>query len=102
MPDRLHNTPPYIYQPLVNGAHQVRLIHVRRNSQGTIECDFDTFPIQHLPGYQALSYAWDSPTPIYNILIDKERFDVGGNLYHFLEESKSNVLWPTYGSTKSV
>jgi hypothetical protein len=106
----------YEYQPLDPTEEQIRLVKLRRNGEGPVFCDRDTFPLEtplvycirlirlhqskegpvrcdistfaleDAPQYSTLSYTWGAPGLIYYVLVDGEGIQIRENLHQCLQE----------------
>jgi hypothetical protein len=76
----------YSYEPLDTTKHQIRLLRLRRDTDGPIRADISIFALEDAPKYCALSYTWGVPgLPCY-VFLDGKRIEIRNNLYQCLEE----------------
>jgi hypothetical protein len=88
----------YAYEPLDTTKHQIRLIRLRRDTDGPIRADISIFALEDAPKYCALSYTWGLPgLPCY-VFLNGKRIEIRNNLHQCLqklreEEEGGGYLW---------
>jgi hypothetical protein len=69
-------TPPLAYHnaPLDLSTRSIRLLHLEKGYCSDIACTLSTFQICKCPPFIALSYAWASPHPIREVVLNGQQF----------------------------
>jgi hypothetical protein len=88
----------YQYTPLDMTKQQIRLITLHRLpttlvtllDTDTIHCAIETFDVETVPAYIALSYTWGSPEDTRIVYIDNKPFRIRTNLFDFLGTFRSD------------
>lgn len=85
------NYPLYRYEPLDRTRGKIRLLRFLSRLHNTqlarairIQCVLETYELDHLPPYAALSYTWGHHPPSKSILVDNRLMPVGENLHEVL------------------
>lgn len=80
-------TQPYQYSPLSVETQQVRLFKLTSNhpTDGALQGTMQTFQLDSVPQFIALSYMWGDATVLHRVDIDDMYLDVRANLFSFLE-----------------
>ena len=94
----LASLPSYKYSPLkVRESIRVLSIQPAALRESPLRCSLAEVPLQPVPRYAALSYAWDVPTPSRPIECDGQRLLITRNceaaLYQLRREQDVRVLW---------
>jgi hypothetical protein len=90
---------PLIYERLVpTRSKNIRLLKVRFDKDGGIECELSRHPLQSNPKYYALSYVWGDAKVTKNILVNGKSFAATINLVAALEAlatrfSETAFIW---------
>ena len=74
---------------------QVRLMRLKHPQSSLIECELETFSINHMPKYTALSYCWTQANAEFEIHLDGQTFWVRPNLHAYLKimSDESHSCW---------
>lgn len=92
---RLSDDNSFQHRPLDHRQASIRLLHILPDlsSRGSINCTISHSTVEQAP-YACLLYRWGEPQPSHRILLDGQYFDVGQNLFHFLEMFRKNARSP--------
>lgn len=89
----------YQYRPLDTARHEIRLLKLAPGKPGNkIAGEISHVSLDDNPCFDALSYMWGPPRPVYNIFLDgNSTLCIGRNLRKALDdmrqEDKPRVLW---------
>lgn len=87
---------PFKHQPLDNPHTSIRLLKIHPGSGETVQCGLTQGALGDRP-YQCLSYTWAPDKPRHQILVNGGSYQVGDNLWRFLQAARSagvaNPLW---------
>ncbi|KAI4945202.1 hypothetical protein J4E91_008180 [Alternaria rosae] len=81
---------PYVDVPLNLGRKNIRLVTIEPgDASGPIKCILQSHALDECPTYVALSYAWGTKQRYDKIRINGSSFPVGRNLWHFLQQMRT-------------
>jgi hypothetical protein len=83
--------PLYKYRPLDDPGTQIRLLYFNRHGEA-MRCVLNSFNMDTLPKYRALSYTWGPVAPKMEISIGNERLVSRENLFAFLQKFVDDPL----------
>src|ERR1700744_1809278 len=75
----------FTYKPLIPERYQIRLLQLMPGKNGPIKCKLYHVDPEYPRTYRAVSYAWGPPRPKREIRVNGKRFEVGENLWLFLD-----------------
>jgi hypothetical protein len=75
----------FTYKPLYPDRYQIRLLKLLPGKKGPVKCKLYHVDPEYPRRYRAVSYTWGPPTLQREIIVNGKRFDVGENLWHFLD-----------------
>lgn len=88
------STPDYVYEPLPSAKTHIRLLTLLAHTNaGLIQIALKAIPLSEATGkYDAISYAWGPPLPVYDVSVDGKRLSLQENIWRFLKLSSSTSL----------
>lgn len=97
-PSPQHSTTSIVYEPLVHGEAQVRLLTLHPGQfDEDIRCSLHAVSLTSKPQYEALSYVWGDAAETLPVIVDSHEKQVTTNLEaalrHLRWQEKPRILW---------
>ena len=79
-------TSQFHHQQLDTSKQQIRLLKVHDDKDDPVRCSPESFDLNTVPAYTALSYMWGTSGPVRHVLIGEEKtsLNIRPNLHRFL------------------